>query len=360
MPIILLVHASREQSDPLAQALTKAGWTVRRHADAASALKVSSPSTLAGALVSETLTDGSGYTLCDQLHALQPALPVVMLAAPGPALDAHKASPAAARAYLDPALAPSAVASEVLRAVRTLKSNARPTSGAQAVQAALRELEALKPSTTARLPTPSDLPKAAAPNPLHAKVRELESEVLAHKRALQDKDAKHAQAISVQAEMVRHLELALEALTADLSSVATGFAQQQDRAGMSEQRLAGAEQQLAAEVTLAHELRKELGDARGQLLAAELENLGMREALTRAVTDASALHERALITDGQRDELIRSLSTSTARSTQLESELRDASAEKLHLQDELGRVKEKLRRAEAALDSGAPRVAAAK
>ncbi|MBS2027264.1 MAG: hypothetical protein JST54_05100 [Deltaproteobacteria bacterium] len=359
MPIILLVHASREQSDPIAQALTKAGWTVRRHADAASALKVSSPSTLAGALISETLADGPGYALVDQLHALQPQLPVVMLAAPGPALDAHKASPAAARAYLDPALAPSQAASEVLRAVRTLKANARPTSGAQAVQAALRELDALKPST-ARLPTPKDVPKAAAPNPLHAKVRELESEVLTLKRALQDKDAKHAQAVSVQAEMVRHLELALEALTADLSNVATGFAQQQDRAGVSEQRLEGAEKQLAAEVTLAHELRKELGEARGQLLAAELDNLGMREALTRAVTDASALHERALLADGQRDELIRSLSASTARATQLESELRDASAEKAHLKDELGRLKEKLRRAEAALDSGAPRVAAAK
>jgi len=359
MPIIILVHGSREQSEPLAQALTKAGWTVRRFADGSSALKISSPSTLAGALVHETLADGSGFTFCDQLHALMPSLPVVMLAAPSPALEAHKASESAARAYLDPALAPNQVASELLRAVRTLKANARPTSGAQAVQAALRELDSLKP-TGARLPTPHDVPKAAAPDPVHARVRALESEVLTLKRALQDKDAKHAQAISVQAEMVRHLELALEALSSDLSNVATGFAQQQDRAGMSEQRLEGAEKQLAAEVTLAHELRKELGDARGQLLAAELENLGMREALGRAVADASALHERALISDGQRDELIRSLSAATARTTELDVQVRDSNAERLHLQDELGRLREKLRRAEAALDGGASRVAASK
>lgn len=373
MPTILLADPAAEQSEPLVKALGTARWMVQRRPDAASVLATAEKGRVAAVLVAEPFGQESGFALADAIAARAPAVPVVVLCAPeAPGLAAHREAARPARAYVDPGLPPDRIASEVLRAVRTVPGVARPSTGQQAVIAALAELDAMRPDP-ARPPTPAGVQRAdpaprAELEALHRRVRELELQKLVLEQALEKRDAEHKLTLSTRDEMLRHLELALEALTQDLSNAATGLAEQQDRAGQSETRLFRVEDelkqlhgQLAGEVGQAHELRRELGEARGQLLAAELDALGLREALQRAVGDAQAVYQRAMEAEAQRSDLIRALELARTKTEAaelaaqehrlaLEAAARDLAAEKKHHQDQVARLKRKLVKAEAGLE----------
>jgi len=342
MPILLLAHPNAEEAEPIAQALTRAGWSVQRRPDAAGLRLAAEKKGVAAALLADELSDGSGFALADELAGLHPSLPVVLLARTGAALEAHKKGAHPAKTYLERGCPPEQIAREVLRAVRTLPGIARPTSGAFAVQAALRELDGMKPGE-ARPPTPPDLKRApgaglAELEAMRRRLRELEMQKLATQKELEKKAAEYALGISSREEMVRQLELSLEALTGDLSNAAVGLGE------------------LGKSQAQAHELRKELGEARAQLLAAEMDGLALREALERAMAEAHASYQRALEAEAQRADILRAWNADKAA---LESERRDGAAEQKHHQDELARLKAKLAKAEAALDGGAkPRSAA--
>jgi DNA-binding response OmpR family regulator len=379
VPSILFAHDTAD-AEPLLAALKESGWTVVQRRDARAALALAQTTSLGAALIDARVGGESGLQLAEALRGALPILPVVLLTTgASPALETHRAGPRAASACVDRALPPEKIAAEVRRAVRTIPSSSRPktgpTLGQHAVLAALRELDSMKPAE-ARLPTPDGVKRAAAPveqelETARRQLLALEQEQRALVQKQQKTQAEHRLALSTREDMVRHLELALEALTQDLSSAATGLAAQQDQAGAREGELAGLRREqarlqgeLATSVRDALELRRELGEARGLLLGAELDTVAAREALTRAMTEASATHQRALEAEAQRADLIRAVNTARTRADAAAAECeraqttlalgqRDAAAAAQSHQEELLRLRKKLQAAERALEDAA-------
>lgn len=379
MPSILFAHADAD-AGPLLVALKESGWTVVQRSEVKTALALAQGAALGAALVDAGLEGGAGLSLVEQLRGAHPNLPVVLLTrGASTALEDHRTGPRPASAFIDRGQSPAQIAAEVRRAVRTIPSSARPltgpTLGQHAVLAALRELDGMKPGA-ARLPTPDGVARALSPadaelEQARARVRALEQEKLSLAQQSEKALAEHRLALSTRDDMLRHLELALEALTQDLSNAATGLAQQQDRDGARQGELQSLQREqarlqgeLAASVRETLELRRELGEVRGLLLGAELDTSAARDALTRAMAEASSAHQRALEAEAQRADLIRALSSARAQAeaaqqqlaqatTALELEKRDASAATASHHEELGRLRKKLQTAERALEDAA-------